>query len=128
MSYAVAWLIKAAEQGHVMAQFTLGAMYDKGDGVPEDDAEAIEWYTKAAEQGDTEAQYKLGVMYANGKGVTEDFKQGYMWFTLAFAGEWFFPRDDRDDLEARMTAEDIAESTRMASEWSEKHKAKPEGD
>jgi len=128
MSYAVAWLTKAAEQGHTMAQFTLGAMYDKGDGVPEDDAEAIEWYTMAAEQGDAEAQYKLGVMYASGKGVTEDFRRGYMWFTLAFAGEWFFPRDDRDDLEARMTAEDIAESTRMASEWSEKHKAKPEGD
>ena len=128
MSYAVAWLIKAAEQGHVMAQFTLGAMYDKGDGVPEDDALAIEWYTKAAQQGDGEAQYKLGVMYSTGKSVPEDFKLGYMWFTLAAEGKWLFSWDDVNDLETKMTAGDVAESKRMASKWSEKHKAKTEGD
>ena len=27
-------------------------MYDKGDGVPQDDAEAVKWYGHAAEQGD----------------------------------------------------------------------------
>jgi len=32
-------------------------MYDKGQGVPQDYAEALKWYRKAAEQGFAEAQY-----------------------------------------------------------------------
>ena len=40
-----------AEQGVTMAQYNLGVMYDKGQGVPQDDAEAAKWYQKAAEQG-----------------------------------------------------------------------------
>ena len=41
-----------AEQGDALAQYSLGEMYDLGEGVPEDDAEAAKWYRKAAEQGD----------------------------------------------------------------------------
>ena len=42
---------QAAEQGHADAQYNLGLMYDRGDGVPENDAEAVKWYRMAAEQG-----------------------------------------------------------------------------
>jgi TPR repeat protein len=38
-------------------------MYDKGEGVPEDDKEAMKWYRLAAEQGYASAQSNLGVMY-----------------------------------------------------------------
>ncbi len=41
-----------AEQGEAQAQNNLGAMYAKGQGVPQDYAAAIVWYRKAAEQGD----------------------------------------------------------------------------
>ena len=34
-----------------MAQYNLGNMYDFGEGVPENDAEAVKWYRKAADQG-----------------------------------------------------------------------------
>ena len=51
------------------AQNNLGVMYANGEGVPEDDAEAVRWYRLAADQGDADAQYNLGVMYANGEGV-----------------------------------------------------------
>ena len=44
------WNQKAA-QGDAEAQYNLGLMYDKGEGVPEDDAEAVRWYQKAAAQG-----------------------------------------------------------------------------
>ena len=40
-----------AEAGDASAQFNLGVMYDNGEGVPEDDAEAVRWYRMAAEQG-----------------------------------------------------------------------------
>tara|TARA_A100001037_G_scaffold26007_1_gene21159 strand:+ start:1446 stop:2042 length:597 start_codon:yes stop_codon:yes gene_type:complete len=48
-----------AEQGDVDAQSYLGAMYDDGERVPEDDAKAVYWYRKAAEQGDAWAQSRL---------------------------------------------------------------------
>ena len=55
-----------AEAGNPFAQNNLGIMYAQGEGVPEDDAEAIKWFRSAAEQGHTGAQYSLGVMYAAG--------------------------------------------------------------
>ena len=59
---------RLAEQGDATAQFFLGLMYDEGEGVPENDAEAVKWYRLAAEQGDATAQTNLGVMYAIGAG------------------------------------------------------------
>lgn len=44
-----------AELGDVESQFRLGESYDNGDGVSEDESEAIKWYSKAAEQGHVEA-------------------------------------------------------------------------
>ena len=41
----------AAEQGHAGAQCNLGVMYENGQGVKQDHAEAVRWYRKAAEQG-----------------------------------------------------------------------------
>ena len=41
-------------------------MYDRGEGVPENDAEAVKWYRKAAEQGLADAQHNLGMMYDKG--------------------------------------------------------------
>ena len=51
-----------AEQGHAGAQTMLGSMYGEGQGVPQDDQEALKWYRKAAEQGHAGAQVNLGVM------------------------------------------------------------------
>jgi len=58
-----------AEQGYAGAQYDLGQMYAEGQGVPQDDAEAVTWYRRAAEQGYAPAQGNLGVMYDNGRGV-----------------------------------------------------------
>jgi len=38
-----------AEAGDATAQFILGGMYAKGQGVPQDYGEAAKWYRKAAE-------------------------------------------------------------------------------
>ena len=45
----LAELRRIAEQGHVATQFVLGFMYANGDGVPQDDTEAVKWYRKAAD-------------------------------------------------------------------------------
>ena len=67
------------------AQYDLGLKYDTGEGVPEDDAEAVRWYRMAAEQGYAPAQYDLGLMYANGAGVPENYVRAYAWLNLAAA-------------------------------------------
>lgn len=74
---------RLAEKGSANAQFNLGAMYDSGDGVSEDDAEAAKWYQQAADQGHVSAQFNLGVMYANGEGVTENATEAANWYRKA---------------------------------------------
>jgi hypothetical protein len=70
---------KGAEQGKATDQYWLGRMYQNGNGVPQDDAEAVKWYRKAAEgyrkeaeQGNMYYQYALGEMYQKGDGVPQD--------------------------------------------------------
>ena len=64
-----------AEQGQAGAENNPGWMYDKGQGVPQDDKEAVKWYRLAAEQGDAYAQSNLGVTYEKGQGVPQDHKE-----------------------------------------------------
>jgi len=77
-----------AERGDAIVQNNLGAMYQKGYGVPQDYAEAVKWYRLAAEQGLAPAQYNLGVMYRNGQGISKDYEKALYWFSLA-AGQGF---------------------------------------
>ena len=72
-----------AEQGNANAQFFLGVMYDKGQGVRQDLREAARWFRKAAEQGHAEAQFNLGAMYDNGQGVPQDDAEAVKWFRKA---------------------------------------------
>ena len=59
----IAELKANAEKGDADAQFNLGLMYHKGQGVPQDDAESVKWYRKAAEQGNVYAQRNLGIRF-----------------------------------------------------------------
>src|SRR5687767_7686360 len=47
---------RLAEEGDAEAQFLLGTMYDKGQGVEEDPEHAATWYTLAANQSHAAAQ------------------------------------------------------------------------
>ncbi len=115
-----------AEQGDAKAQYILGRMYDLGEGVPQDYAEAAKWYRKAAEQGDAKAQFALGAMYSYGRGVPQDYVQAHKWYNLAASR--YAPESDRDRavknrdiLAAKMTPAQIAEAQQLAREWKEKH-------
>jgi uncharacterized protein len=55
---AVRWYRKAAEQGLANAQFNLGLMYAKGQGVPQDYAEAPMWLNLAASRTSGDVQQK----------------------------------------------------------------------
>ena len=75
-----------AQQGDKHAQYLIGFMYDRGQGVSKDPAKAAEWYSLAAERGHPHAQNNLGVLYKNGRGVSKDYVKAYQWFNLAASG------------------------------------------
>ena len=53
---ALDWYTKAAEQGHVTANYSVGEMFeDARAGLPQSDTEAVLWYFKAAVNGDDDS-------------------------------------------------------------------------
>ena len=122
-------LRKAAEQGDTRAQYNLGHMYDEGEGVPENDREAVKWFRKAAEQGYALAQYRLGFMYAFANGVGKDYVKAYAWANLAAAQggnrfitvkEWFEEEEKsvefKDWLTKQMTTKQVAKAQKLSAE------------
>jgi len=74
---------KAAAQGNVVAQNTLGYLYLNGQGITSDYAKAAQWFQKAAEQGYSAAQYNLSIMYKLGQGVEKNTAEALMWLKAA---------------------------------------------
>jgi hypothetical protein len=105
-----------AEQGDADAQFNLGLMYETGDGVARDYAEAIKWYRLAARQGISKAQNNLGVMYELGSGVLQNNVTAHMWYNIASANGNEKSAKWRDEIAANMTPDDISQAQAMASE------------
>jgi TPR repeat protein len=68
----VGWYEKAAEWGHSSAHCNLGLCYCKGEGVDQDETQAVDWFMQAAEHGHSGAQFQLGVCYEQGVGVRHD--------------------------------------------------------
>jgi TPR repeat protein len=60
-------------------------MFDFGNGVVRNYAEAMRWYRLAAEQEHTKAQYYLGTMHEIGQGVAKDTAEAIRWYRLATA-------------------------------------------
>ncbi len=74
---------RLAGKGDRKAQYKLGEMYLKGQGVQKDFREAAKWFQQAAGQGYAPAQSNLGVMYEKGNGAPQDDKEAAKWFRQA---------------------------------------------
>ena len=109
-----------AEQGDARAQYYLGLLYEKGDGVPQDYEKAREWYEKSAAQGEANAQFYLGLMSAFGRGGPLDLAQAHMWYSLAAGNGHVGATVYRNDLAKQMTPAQIAEAQKRAREWKPK--------
>lgn len=116
----------AEAQNHPYAQYMLGMMYYKGQGVPQDAVEAAKWFTKAAAQGVSQAQYRLGTLYATGDGVTQDYETAYAWYTVA---DKLGHKQAAAGLAAaseNLSPEETIEAKRLGREFSEKYGKAPE--
>src|SRR6266436_4656999 len=80
---ALRFIRPLAEQGDTSAQYNLGVMYTKGQGVPQNYAEARKWYRMAADQGHPGAQSNLGVIYTMGHGIQQDYAEALKWYRMA---------------------------------------------
>lgn len=80
---AVYWYKKAAEQGHVYAQYDLAVMYHDGEGVNWNYCEAFRLFRESAAQGYSRAQYRLGNMYFNGEFVRKNYREALKWYRKA---------------------------------------------
>jgi len=112
-----------AEAGDRHAQYLIGFMHERGQGVPQDPGQAAKWYRQAAERGHPFAQNNLGVLYKYGRGVPKDYVNAYKWFSLAADGYLaaeFGHRErallNRQELAAQMTTEQLVEAKRSLEE------------
>ena len=104
----------AADQGYVEAQHNLGFMYNNGQGVPQDYAEAVKWFRLAAEEGLADAQNNLGVAYNNGQGVLQDNFVAHMWYNIGAANVNELGGTNKDNFSKGMTQQAIEQAQKMA--------------
>ena len=117
---SVWWFRLAGEQGYGQAQYNLGLMYSRGEGVQKDDKEAVKWYHLSAEQGISGAQSNLGLMYEKGLGVKQDYIEAHKWFNIAGVNGNATGKKNADIIEKKMQPGQIITAIGLAREWLEK--------
>jgi localization factor PodJL len=80
---AAALMQQAADGGSVAAQNELASMYERGEGVQRDLAQARRWTERAAASGSRRAQHNLGVYYTEGEGAQRDYNRARESFAAA---------------------------------------------
>lgn len=114
---AAAWYERAATQHHAGALYSLGSMYAAGRGVEQDSARAATYYLAAAELGDALAQFNVAQRFELGRGVDTNLVAAYKWFALAANGGVADARRALPALEPRLSAEQLREAKRAASDF-----------
>ena len=95
MEQARVWYGRAAEQGHVSAQFNLALMHYYGKDGPVSMERARIWYGRAAEQGHAKSQEILFRMLYQGHGGPVSTELAIFWFKRSVA-----QGDDDDAMRA----------------------------
>ncbi len=114
-----------AEQENAAAQYYLGRIYGKGEGVSQDQSESLSWYRKAADQGHVRAMTALGIIYSDGP--RPNFVEALKWFNLAAsrisasedgqAETRKIAEEGRIEVASRMSPSQITQAQRLAQEW-----------
>ena len=70
-----------AQAGNAEAQFDVGNMFEKGNGVARDETKAFEWYLKAAKQNHDKAAFEVGFAYLRGVGISKNYDKALKWLS-----------------------------------------------
>jgi TPR repeat protein len=71
---------QAAEAGNPTATYEMGYMFENGDGLALDSAQAAQWYLKAAQLGDAAGEAAVGQLYEAGNQVNENWDTAAQWY------------------------------------------------
>ena len=74
---------RGAERGTTDAQYALGLVLLKGQGVKSNAKQSLQWFKIAAKAGNTAAMFNLGGMYWEGIGTTADATMAVYWWNRA---------------------------------------------
>ncbi len=107
-----------------IAQYYLGVMYMKGQGVEQNYEEASKWFRKASEQGLTVAMYKLAGLYTEGKGVPKDLEFAYVWYSVSASLKHRKSINIIDEAESKLSSEELASANQTIAEYIEKYSPK----
>ncbi|KAG9285135.1 hypothetical protein G9A89_008482 [Geosiphon pyriformis] len=75
--------LKAAEAGHLKAQYNFALCYANGEGTIKNLEKAFELYSKAAEAEHLDAQYNLALCYANRRGMIKNERKAFKLYSKA---------------------------------------------
>lgn len=112
---AIAWLLPAAQCGHIVAQHYLGYSYDE---LGQRD-HAVGWYAIAAVRGYPPAQISFGMAFYAGSGVPQDYIQAFKWINLALQLGYGKNNQfrDREVLKSKLTEQEAVQARIEIEEW-----------
>jgi len=117
-------LMPLAETGHPAAQYNIGVMHEWGNGMPQNNANALKWYKRSAERFHKDAQNNLGALYSKGEGTEQNFLEALKWFIISAENGSEAGQKNIRIVEKRMSYEQISQAQKLANDWIKKNRKK----
>jgi TPR repeat protein len=124
------YLRLASTYGHPGAQYALGVMSIRGEGVKKNPQQGLKWLMAAARKRHPEAEAYLGNLYWDGKIVRRDETRALMWYILARdsarpeENPSIFER--AEELRSRVSEEVRLEADARARVWADQYPVEDE--
>jgi uncharacterized protein len=127
-SAARTYLNMATTYGHPAAQYGLGVMNLRGEGMKQNPQQGLKWLIAAARKRHAPAEAYLGELYWQGKYVQADRTRAVMWYMLAARSAH---KDENPEIRARLkaleadaTEDERLEAAARAKVWDDQYPAK----
>ena len=120
-----AWFGEAARGGHARAAYFLALGYQTGAGTDSSSEKAFQWYRRSALGGNGEAMNALARMYAEGDGIRLNLSNAYAWNEVAGVRGYDLAQQYRDQLEAKMSREELALGKKLMRRLMKKYAGGP---
>ncbi|HIF52303.1 MAG TPA: sel1 repeat family protein [Thiotrichaceae bacterium] len=118
----------AETSDHGLAQYYLGMMYKKGQGVEQDYKNAGKWLRKASEKNIPSAQYWLGDLYYKGKGLPKDYEYAYVWYSVGASHKHLLSENAVNKAKKKLSEEELGEADKLITKYIKKYGPKKDVD
>lgn len=112
----LAWMTRAAENGHTSAMIQLSRMFRTGIGALQNYSLAAHWVERAAYAEDSEGMLELGRFYRDGVGFDKSPVDAYVWMNRAAAKHHLDAAREREALIRTLSDEDLRLAQQLSLE------------